>query len=292
MKFAVYGKHLTEPYLPLLQILIDKLGPSGGPMFFYEPFFRTVSGKLRFNENPVLFTKIEEIKGRADILFSIGGDGTMLHAVSLVGDAGIVLAGINMGRLGFLSSISKQQIMPALDAILALDYKLDERTLLKLETPQGLFLPSNHALNEITVSKAKPMSMLSIQAWVNGDFLNSYHADGLIVSTPTGSTAYSLSCTGPIITPDAGSLVITPIATHNLTVRPVVLRDDVEIRILVEGRGTSFFVSVDSRVLKVENPMELIIRKAEFKIQILRLRDASFFNTLREKLHWGLDARN
>ena len=292
MKFAVYGKHLTEPYLPLLQILLDKLEPSGGPMFFYEPFFRTVSGKLRFNENPVLFTKIEEIKGRADILFSIGGDGTMLHAVSLVGDAGIVLAGINMGRLGFLSSISKQQIMPALDAILAMDYKLDERTLLKLETPQGLFLPSNYALNEITVSKAKPMSMLSIQAWVNGDLLNSYYADGLIVSTPTGSTAYSLSCTGPIITPDAGSLVITPIATHNLTVRPVVLRDDVEIRILVEGRGTSFFVSVDSRVLKVENPMELIIRKAEFKIQIMRLRDASFFNTLREKLHWGLDARN
>ena len=292
MKFAVYGKQLAEPFLPLLQTLLDKLEPAGGPMFFYEPFFETISGKLRFTSTPFLFNKSEDISGRADILFSIGGDGTMLEAVSLVGDAGTILAGVNMGRLGFLSSISKQQIIPALDAILACEYKLDERTLLKLETSQGLFKPSNHALNEISVSKADPMSMLTIQTWVNGDFLNSYLADGLIVATPTGSTAYSLSCTGPIIAPDAGSFVITPIATHNLTVRPVVLRDDVEIRIQVGGRGNSFFVSMDSRIQKVENPLELLIRKAEFKVRILRLRDASFFNTLRDKLHWGLDVRN
>lgn len=292
MKFAVYGKHLDEPFVPLLQTLLDKLEPTGGSMFFYEPFFRSDSGKLRFNSPPVLFSKSGDLKGKADILFSIGGDGTMLQAVSLAGDAGLALVGINMGRLGFLTSISKQQIIPALDAILASDYRLDERTLLKLETSQGLFVPSNHALNEITVSKAKPMSMLSIQTWVNGDFLNSYYADGLIVSTPTGSTAYSLSCTGPIITPDAGCFVITPIASHNLTVRPVVLRDDVEIRIKVGGTGTSFFVSMDSRIQKVENPLELIIRKAGFKVRILRLNDASFFNTLRDKFHWGLDVRN
>ena len=292
MKFAVYGKHLAEAVLPLLQTIVDKLEPAGGPLYFYKPFFRSVGGRLKFSSDPFLFTAQAEIQGRVDILFSIGGDGTMLDVVTFVGDSGISLTGINMGRLGFLSSISKERIVPALDAILLSEYKLDQRTLLKLETPNGLFLPVNFALNEFTVYKAKPMSMLTIQTWVNGDFLNSYWADGLIVSTPTGSTAYSLSCTGPIIAPDAGSFVITPIASHNLTVRPVVLRDDVEIRILVTGKKTSFFVSMDSRIHEVENPLELLIRKADFRINLLRLRDASFFNTLRDKLNWGLDVRN
>ncbi|MEI7492012.1 MAG: NAD kinase [Bacteroidota bacterium] len=292
MKFAVYGKHLAEAVLPLLQTLVDKLEPAGGPLYFYEPFFRSFGEKLKFISEPVLFTGQAGIQGKADILFSIGGDGTMLDAVTLVGNSGILITGINLGRLGFLSSISTEQIIPALDAILVSDYKLDQRTLLKLETPNGLFRPVNFALNEITVYKAKPMSMLTIQTWVNGDFLNSYWADGLIVSTPTGSTAYSLSCTGPIIAPDAGSFVITPIASHNLTVRPVVLRDDVEIRILVGGGNTSFFVSMDSRIQEVHNPLELLIRKADFKISLLRLVDASFFNTLRDKLNWGLDVRN
>ncbi len=292
MKFAVYGKHLAEAVLPLLQTLVDKLEPAGGPLYFYEPFFRSLGEKLKFSSDPVLFTSQAGIQGKADILFSIGGDGTMLDAVTLVGNSGILITGINLGRLGFLSSISTEQIIPALDAILVSDYKLDQRTLLKLETPNGLFQPVNFALNEITVYKAKPMSMLTIQTWVNGDFLNSYWADGLIVSTPTGSTAYSLSCTGPIIAPDAGSFVITPIASHNLTVRPVVLRDDVEIRILIGGENTSFFVSMDSRIQEVHNPLELLIRKADFKISLLRLMDASFFNTLRDKLNWGLDVRN
>ena len=292
MKFAVYGKQLAEPVIPLLQTLVDKLEPGSGPLYFYEPFFNAIGGKLRFNTRPFLFTSQPEIQGRADILFSIGGDGTMLDALTLVGGSGIMLAGINMGRLGFLSSIPREKILPALDSIMVSDFMLDQRTLLKLESGNGLFLPFNYALNELTVSKANPMSMLTIRTWVNGDFLNSYWADGLIVSTPTGSTAYSLSATGPIISPDTDSFVITPIASHNLTVRPVVLRDDVEIRIKVGGEITSFFVSMDSRVQKVENPIELIIRKADFRISLLRLRDASFFNTLREKLNWGLDVRN
>jgi NAD+ kinase len=292
MRFGIYGKQLAEAVLPLLQTLVDKIEPAGLPLYFYEPFFHSVDGRLKFKAKPLLFNKQEDIRGRVDILFSIGGDGTMLDAVTLVGDSGILLTGINMGRLGFLSSISRDQIVPALDAILLSDYKLDHRTLLKLETGNGLFSPFNFALNELTVYKAKPMSMLTIHTWVNGDFLNSYWADGLIVSTPTGSTAYSLSCTGPIIEPDAGSFVISPIASHNLTVRPVVLRDDVEIRILIGGEKTSFFVSMDSRIQEVENPLELLIRKAGFRINLLRLKDASFFNTLRDKLNWGLDVRN
>ncbi len=291
MTFAFYGKHLAETVLPILQTLVDKLG-NAGQLYFYEPFFRAIGGKLHFADQPLLFSTQAEIQGRADILFSIGGDGTMLDAVTLVGDSGILLNGINMGRLGFLSGISKGQIIPALDAILASEYDIDQRTLLKLETSNGLFLPFNFALNELTVSKAKPMSLLTIHARVNDDFLNSYWADGLIVSTPTGSTAYSLSCNGPIIAPDAGSFVITPIASHNLTVRPVVIRDDVEIRIRIGGEKTSFFVSLDSRIQEVENPVELVIRKAGFKVNLLRLRNASFFNTLRDKLNWGLDVRN
>jgi NAD+ kinase len=292
MKFGIYGKQLAEPVLPLLQTLVEKLEPAGLPLFFYEPFFHSVSGKLKFSSTPLFFNTQEEIRGKVDILFSIGGDGTMLDAVTLVGDSGILLTGINMGRLGFLSSISREQIVPAMDAILVSEYKIDHRTLLNLETGTGLFSPFNFALNEIAVYKAKPVSLLTIRTWVNGEFLNSYWADGLIVSTPTGSTAYSLSCTGPIIAPDAGSIVITPIASHNLTVRPVVLRDDVEIKILIGGEKTSFFVSMDSRIKQVENPLELVIRKAGFRINLLRLKDAAFFNTLRDKLNWGLDVRN
>jgi len=292
MTFAVFGKHVAGPVLTLIQTLVDKLLSVGGPVYFYEPFFRSLEGNITFSAEPLLFSVQGEIQGKADVLLSIGGDGTMLDAVTLVGDSGILLTGINIGKLGFLSSISRQKIISALDAILASEYILDQRTLLKLETSEGLFNPRNFALNEVAVYKAKPMSMLTIRTWVNGDFLNSYWADGLIVATPTGSTAYSLSCTGPIIAPDAESLVITPIASHNLTVRPVVLRDDVEILIRVGDEKSSFFVSMDSRITEVRNPLDLVIRKAGFRINLLRLKDALFFDTLRDKLNWGLDVRN
>jgi len=292
MNFAVFGKHVAGPVLTLIQTLVDKLLSVGEPVYFYEPFFRSLEGRITFSAEPVLFSMQSEIQGKADVLLSIGGDGTMLDAVTLVGDSGILLTGINIGKLGFLSSISREQIIPALDAIISSGYKLDQRTLLKLETGNGLFGPLNFALNELTVYKAKPMSMLTIKTFVNGDFLNSYWADGLIVATPTGSTAYSLSCTGPIISPDAESFVITPIASHNLTVRPVVLRDDVEIMVRIGGENSSFFVSMDSRIREVQNPLDLVIRKAGFRINLLRLKEALFFDTLREKLNWGLDIRN
>jgi len=292
MNFAVFGKHVAGPVLTLIQTLVDKLLSVGEPVYFYEPFFRSLEGRITFSAEPVLFSMQSEIQGKADVLLSIGGDGTMLDAVTLVGDSGILLTGINIGKLGFLSSISREQIIPALDAIISSGYKLVQRTLLKLETGNGLFGPLNFALNELTVYKAKPMSMLTIKTFVNGDFLNSYWADGLIVATPTGSTAYSLSCTGPIISPDAESFVITPIASHNLTVRPVVLRDDVEIMVRIGGENSSFFVSMDSRIREVQNPLDLVIRKAGFRINLLRLKEALFFDTLREKLNWGLDIRN
>ena len=221
-----------------------------------------------------------------------GGDGTILDSVRVISDSEIPVAGINMGRLGFLSGISREKIMPALAAIERGDFLLEKRTLLQLESPAGLFGETNFALNELTVYKPNVTSILTIKTWINGEFLNTYWGDGLIVATPTGSTAYSLSCTGPIVTPDNESFVITPIANHNLTVRPIVVRDDCEIRIRVEGKEKEFLISLDSRFEKAANPIELVIRKAGFKIHLLRLSDTNFYQTIREKLNWGLDNRN
>ncbi len=292
MKIALFGKNIAETVVPFIQELVDELENQNGVTLLYKPFFEGLQGRIAFRRQPGLFTSQAEIENRVDFLFSIGGDGTILDAVGLVGDSGIPVTGINLGRLGFLSSISKEHIIPAIKAIQNGHYLLEKRTLLQLDSPGNLFGLINYALNDLTVFKPNVMSMLTIKTWINGAFLNAYWADGLIVATPTGSTAYSLSCTGPIITPDSENFLITPIASHNLTVRPIVIRDDSEIRIRVEGKGTDFLVSLDSRIERVDNAVELIIRKATFKINLLRLTDKNFFQTIREKLNWGLDNRN
>jgi NAD+ kinase len=292
MNIAIFGKNATAAVLPFIQELVNALYQLNGVVLFYKPFFESLGQQILFLKEPVLFTNQAELEHNVDFLFSIGGDGTILDAVGLVGDSGIPVTGINLGRLGFLSSISKEQIIPAIQAIQNGHYQIEKRTLLRLDAPEKLFGSSNCALNDLTVSKPNVMSMLTIKTWINGEFLNAYWADGLIVATPTGSTAYSLSCTGPIITPDSETFLITPIASHNLTVRPIIIRDDCEIRIQVEGKNSDFLVSLDSRFEKVDHGVELIIRKASFKINLLRLTDKNFFQTIREKLNWGLDNRN
>jgi len=292
MRIALFGKTVAENTLPYIRELFSKFSLDYDKIFIYRPFFENLAGKGEFRHDPHLYTSKSEIRGKVDFLISIGGDGTMLDAVALVGDSGIPMAGINLGHLGFLSSISKEEIGSAIDAIQEKKYVLERRTLLMLETPGDLFGEFNFAMNDLTVNKSDAMSMLTIKTWINGEFLNAYWADGLIVSTPTGSTAYSLSCTGPIITPDSETMVITPIASHNLTVRPIVLRDDSIIRIRVEGKGDDYLVSLDSRMVRVNNRVELIIRKAGFTINLLRLNEKNFFSTMREKLNWGLDIRN
>ena len=292
MRIALFGKNITEMVIPFIQELVDTLHDLKGVILVYQPFFENLSGKIFFKEQPGLFTTQAELENKVDFLFSIGGDGTILDSVGLVGDSGIPVAGINIGRLGFLSSISKEQIIPAINAIQNGLYQFEKRTLLRLDFPQDLFGTVNYALNDLTVYKPNVMSILTIKTWINGEFLNSYWADGLIVATPTGSTAYSLSCTGPIITPDSENFLITPIASHNLTVRPIVIRDDSEIRIRVESKNAEFLVSLDSRIAKVDHTTELIIRKASFTINLLRLTDKNFFQAIREKLNWGLDNRN
>jgi NAD+ kinase len=292
MNVALFGKTVADSVLPFIQELVDELYSLNGTTFIYQPFYDGLRNRITFQREPVLFTTQAEIDHKADFLFSIGGDGTILDAVGLVGDSGIPVTGINLGRLGFLSSISKDKIIPAIAAIQNGHYQIEKRTLLRLDAPERLFGPTNYALNEITVYKPDVMSMLTIKAWINDEFLNAYWADGLIVATPTGSTAYSLSCTGPIIAPDSENFLITPIASHNLTVRPILIRDDCEIRIRVEGKNSEFLVSLDSRFEKVDHGVELLIRKASYKINLLRLTDKNFFQTIREKLNWGLDNRN
>ena len=292
MKVALFGKTVAANDIPYLQGFIDRLGILNGMVWIYEPFFQALKETITFGKPPVTFTTQEEIRGKVDYLFSIGGDGTLLDTITLVGNSGMPVIGINMGRLGFLSGISKEEIFPALNEICAKNYSIDSRTLLRLETPDNLFGDLNYALNDFTIYKSSPNSMLTIKAFINDEFLNTYWADGLIVATPTGSTAYSLSCTGPILAPDSENFVITPIASHNLTVRPIVIPDSCIIRIQIESRNLECYIGLDSRIKKLDMPMELVIKKENFRINLVRIPGRNFFETIREKLKWGLDIRN
>jgi len=292
MNVALYGKSFSPDDIVYFQGLIERLEATSEKLFIYEPFCRFLCERIHLTKEPVTFTRQSEIRDQVRFLYSVGGDGTLLDTITLVGNTGIPIVGVNLGRLGFLSSISKEEIVTAIDEILAGRYSLDQRTLLHLETTNGLFGEFNYALNDLTVFKRFPNSMLKIKTSINDEFLNTYWADGLIVATPTGSTAYSLSCTGPIITPHSGTFVITPIASHNLTVRPIVIPDDSNIRILVETRGADYSVSLDSRIENVGDSIELIIRKEDFSIYLLQMPGKNFFKTIREKLKWGLDIRN
>jgi NAD+ kinase len=230
--------------------------------------------------------------GQADVLISLGGDGTLLDTLSLIRDSGIPVIGINFGRLGFLASINKDEIRIAIKALHNKEYSLDKRTLLSLESKFDLFGEENFALNDITIHRRDKSAMMIIHAYMNNEFVNSYWADGLIIATPTGSTAYSLSCGGPIIYPSSQNFVITPIAPHNLNVRPVIIPDDVSLTFEVEARSAKFLVSCDSRTETVDRSVKLTLNKAAFHVNLIRLNNESYLTTLRNKLLWGIDTRN
>ncbi|MBM3404974.1 MAG: NAD kinase [Bacteroidetes bacterium] len=289
---AIFGKVLADDTVVYLQSLVDRLEKESCRMVVFQSFYQIIRDRIRFKQEPITFTRQEEIRDKIKFLLSIGGDGTLLDTATLVGNSGIPILGINTGKLGFLSAISKEEILPSIDDILSGHYTLDQRTLLRLVEPANLFTPHNYALNELTIYKKAPRSMLTISAYINDEFLNSYWADGLIISTPTGSTAYSLSCTGPILTPQSANFVITPIASHNLTVRPLVIPDDAIIRIHVEGRDPHYYITLDSRIQSLDKPVEIIIQKEDFKINLLQMEQKGFLKTIREKLKWGLDIRN
>jgi NAD+ kinase len=293
MNIALFGKSFAESFDTSIQQMVAKLESEKCNLFVYEPFAHFLKRKVKFSASISTFNEYSDIKGKIDILLSIGGDGTLLNTITLIRDSGIPVIGINTGRLGFLSSISEEEILEAVDAILSKKYVLEERSLLKLETSNFLFGDLNFAMNEFTVMKKNTSSMITINTYVNGEFLNSYWADGLIVATPTGSTAYSLSCGGPIITPESENFIITPIASHNLTVRPIVIPDRYKIKLKIsDGRNKNTLVSLDSRTQTIENSIELTISKAPFKINLVKLENEKFFSTIRNKLMWGLDKRN
>ncbi|MCK5337275.1 MAG: NAD kinase, partial [Bacteroidales bacterium] len=245
-----------------------------------------------FNYDLIPFSSHDDLKGNADMVLSIGGDGTLLDTVSLVRDSGIPVLGINLGKLGFLSSISRDDIIPAVEKVIKGDYTLDQRTLLHLTAKEGLFGNFSYALNDLTVTRRDSTALVVIHVHVDGVFLNSYWADGLIVATPTGSTAYSLSSGGPIVSPGSENFVITPLAPHNLTVRPIVISDKSEIRIHVEGRDKKYLVSLDSKTDVIKPGDELHIRSADFKFNLVKIEHKDFYTTIRDKLKWGLDVRN
>ena len=292
MVIAIFGRAVSLENLKYVQRVVDKLILKKCKVTIYRPFYEMLQDKMEFPEEIGYFSGYQDIAGKVDFLFSIGGDGSILEAMTLVRDSGIPIMGINIGRLGFLSSISKDEILPAIDKVLDMDYQVDSRSLVKLSQPKDLYGEMNYALNEITITRKDTTSLIVLHVYVDGMFLNSYWADGLIIATPTGSTAYSLSSGGPILTPGSENFVLTPIAPHNLTVRPIVIPDKSKIRIIVEGREDQLLVSLDSRRAIIYSNFELIVEKAEFKINIVQMKGRDFFMTIREKLKWGLDARN
>ena len=260
-----------------------------------EVYVRQLIQELSDNRVEVVdcFAYRGELEKDVDMLLSIGGDGTMLDAVPLVGASGIPILGINMGRLGFISSVAKEEIHQAIHQILEGRYTTEQRTLIELVSPQGVFDDAvSYALNEINIIRNPIHSLLSIKVYVNDLFLNTYWGDGILMATPTGSTAYSMSAGGPILTPDSRNFVITPIAAHNLTVRPIVIPDDSVVRIQVEGREMKFVFSRDSRVCALDTSVELVVRKAGFCVHTVRMEGTDFFSTIRNKLSWGKDNRN
>jgi NAD+ kinase len=292
MVIAIFGRSVSLENIKYVQRVVDKLLLKKCELTLYKPFYEMLQDKVEFPERVRFFNEYKDIEGKVDFLFSIGGDGSILDAMTIVRDSGIPIMGINIGRLGFLSSIAKDEILPAIDEVLAEDYKVDARTLIRLSEPENLFGEINYALNELTITRTDTNSLIVLHVYIDSMFLNSYWADGLIIATPTGSTAYSLSNGGPILAPGSENFVLTPIAPHNLTVRPVVIPDKSKIRIIVEAREEQFLVSLDSRRAIIYSNFELIVEKADFKVNIVQMKGKDFFTTIREKLKWGLDARN
>ena len=294
MKVAIFGQYYQNDTKPIIKDIFVFFNRNNVELAIEEKFLKILHDEKIVERTYNTFSSYADLDSSFDILISIGGDGTILRAATYVRDSGIPILGINAGRLGFLAKVQKENIGSFLQIVLEKKYTISERTLLSLETSpdNSTYNEINFAMNEVTVSRKDTTSMITIETHLNGEYLNSYWADGLIISTPTGSTGYSLSCGGPVLTPDVKSLVITPIAPHNLNARPLVIPDDTEIKLKVSGREDQYLVSLDSRISSINNNSELIIRKTPFKINMVEIPGETFLKTLRNKLLWGEDKRN
>jgi NAD+ kinase len=294
MKVAIYGQYYLVSTEPIIKDIFVFFNNNNVEMAIESDFLNMLYEKKIIQKEYKTFSSDDVLDSSFDMLISIGGDGTMLRAVTLVRNTGIPILGINAGRLGFLATVQKENIAAFMQIVIDKKYKISKRTLLSISClPENTAIEGlNFALNEISVSRKDTTSMITIDTYLDDEFLNSYWADGLIIATPTGTTGYSLSCGGPILTPDVKSLVITPIAPHNLNARPLVVPDTTEIRLKVSGREEQYLVSLDSRIMSITNDSILCIKKTDFEINMVEIPGETFFKTLRTKLLWGEDRRN
>ncbi len=292
MKIAIYGREFNDHVIPFIQEVFNALAPQKAEISVYDKFYDFIKHKVKIKRKPNIFTNHQQLVNSAKVLLSLGGDGTLLDTLALIRDSEIQVTGINFGRLGFLASINKNDIHCAMTELINGNYTLDKRSILNIESESRLFGNENFALNDITIHRRNNSAMMVIHAYMDGEFLNSYWADGLIIATPTGSTAYSLSCGGPIIHPNAQNFVITPIASHNLNVRPIVVSDKVNFTFEIDVRSAKFLVSCDSRTVTVNRSVKVSVKKGKFYINFIRLNKETYLTTLREKLMWGIDKRN
>jgi NAD+ kinase len=291
MRIAIYSRGLEGNHLNDFQLLLDELTLYKIEPVIFQDLFNQIYSAVNIPAKYSTFNSSADLKD-VEYMISLGGDGTLLDAVTFVKDTGIPILGINYGRLGFLASIGKDELHTAVEALVKRTYMLDQRTLLHLDANISLFGDMPYALNEFSIHKKDTSPMIKIHTYLNGEFLNTYWADGLIVATPTGSTGYSLSCNGPVVFPDSASLIITPVSPHNLNIRPIVVKDDNIISFEVEGRTDGFLCTLDSRREIVAKEVQLAVKKETFGINLIRLNENNFLQTLRNKLSWGLDKRN
>jgi len=292
MKVAIYGQnYVKDTTQKAVEQLLNFLLEKNADVFFETDFLKTQNATIQSSSVVKTFDALDK---SFDLLISVGGDGTILRAVTYVRDLCIPIVGINAGRLGFLATIQIDDIQTALTEIFNGDYKISERSLLSVSTnpKHNDVVHTNFALNEIALSRKNTTSMITVETYLNGEYLTSYWADGLILSTPTGSTGYSLSCGGPVIAPDAKNFALTPIAPHNLSARPLVIPDNTTVTLRVDGREDQFLMSLDSRIVTLSNETTVTVKKADFVIKMVELLDETFLATLRKKLLWGEDRRN
>jgi len=292
-KIGIYGQVVKKEDKELLQSFFQKLKEQNLTILVCDTYLQELKSVLDY-ENPdfLSFSKENGLPADTDLLFTFGGDGTILSAVTFIKGSGIPIIGVNTGRLGFLATLQKTEIIKELPHILDRQCRISERSILEVRSTKNSDAVLSYAVNEAAVMRKETTSMITVDTYVDEVFLNTFWADGLIISTPTGSTGYSLSCGGPIIYPKADIFAITPIAPHNLNVRPMILKDDAEIRLKVHSRSSQYSLSVDSNYYTMNKEDEILIRKADFKIKIVKYKNYSYFENLRAKLHWGSDERN
>jgi NAD+ kinase len=291
MRVGIHGRDFQSKSARFTEKLLEYLLDYKMEIWASAKFLRQVKSSKLHSYKIKSFDHGDHLRS-LDFFFSLGGDGTLLDSVTYIGKAETPILGINTGRLGFLATISRDETEQALENLTKKNYTIDSRSVLKLVSSPRLFGGQNFALNDFTIMKKDTSSMITVHVNVNGELLNSYWADGIIVSTPTGSTGYSLSCAGPLVHPQSRSFIITPVSPHTLTARPIVVSDDAELSFEVEGRSKKFLISMDSRFETIDETVKLKLAKEKFQVKLVQLPGKTYFNTLRQKLNWGLDVRN